>query len=130
MNWIETISQGIKSAFNMTRVPAPPIPPILLLCEIMNRPGLSAMSLTTAVISRLPEIGIETGANPDGSANMVTQFVKVFSEELVKEIKNNAVVNCAMPPGALNITGTAVGVGGGAVTASNTGFGEIMGLVR
>lgn len=113
----------------MARVPAPSIPPILLLCEIMNRPGLSAMSLTTAVISRLPEIGIDTGVNPDGSANMVTQFVKVFSEELVKEIKNNAVVNCAMPPGALNITGMSAGVGGGAVTATNTGFGEVKGLV-
>ena len=130
MNWIETISQGITSAFNMTRAPAPSIPPILLLCEIMNRPGLSAMSLTSAVISRLPEIGIETGANPDGSANMVNQFVKIFSEELVKEIKNNAVVNCAMPPGALNITGVSAGVGGGAVTASNSGFSEVKGLIK
>lgn len=114
----------------MTRAPAPSIPPILLLCEIMNRPGLSAMSLTSAVISRLPEIGIETGANPDGSANMVNQFVKIFSEELVKEIKNNAVVNCAMPPGALNITGVSAGVGGGAVTASNSGFSEVKGLIK
>lgn len=114
----------------MLRTPAPPIPPILLLCEIMNRPGLSAMALAAAIISRLPEIGIETGVNPDGSANMVTQFVKVFSEELVNEIKNNAVVNCAMPPGALNITGVAAGVGGGAVTASNASFSEVKGLVR
>lgn len=130
MSWISTISEGITSAFSMLRVPAPPIPPILLLCEIMNRPGLSAMALTAAIISRLPEIGIETGVNPDGSANMVTQFIKVFSEELVKEIKNNAVVNCAMPPGALNITGVSAGVGGGAVTASNATFSEIKGLVR
>ena len=115
MNWIETISQGITSAFSMTRAPAPSIPPILLLCEIMNRPGLSAMSLTSAVISRLPEIGIETGANPDGSANMVNQFVKIFSEELVKEI---------------NITGVSAGVGGGAVTASNSGFSEVKGLIK
>ena len=130
MGWIDKIATTVNSALSALRPPVIPIPPILLLCEILDRPGLSAISLTSAIISRLPEAGIPTGVNPDGSANMVTQFVKVFSEELVKEIKNNAVVNCAMPPGALNITGTAVGVGGGAVTASNTGFGEIMGLVR
>lgn len=114
----------------MLRTPAPPIPPILLLCEILNRPGMSAMALTTAVVSRLPEIGIETGVNPDGSPNMVTQFVKVFSEEIIKEIKNNAVVDCSIPPGAMNITGMSAGVGGGAVTASNADFSEVKGLIR
>ena len=127
MSWISNITQGITSAFSTLRTPAPPIPPVLLLCDIMNRPGLSAMALTTAIISRLPEIGINTGVNPDGSANIVNQFVKIFSEELVKEIKNNARVSCAMPPAALNITGVAAGIGGGAVTASNAGFVKIAG---
>ena len=129
MSWISTITQGITSAFSLLRTPAPPIPPILLLCETLNRPGLSAMALTTAVIARLPEIGIETGVNPDGSANMVNLFIKVLIEEIVKEIKNNAVVYSAMPPGSLNIVGVSAGLGGGAVTASNAGISGFKGIV-
>lgn len=130
MNWIKTIADSITMAFNGVRVPAPPIPPILLMCEIMNRPGMSAMSLTSAIIARLPEIGFNTGVNEDGSANMVNMFVKVMCEEIIKEIKNNAVVNCSLPPGALNISGTSAGIGGGVVTASNTGFTSLNGIVR
>ncbi len=130
MSWIKTISDSITAAFNGVRTPAPVIPPILLMCEIMNRPGLSAMSLTSAIIARLPEIGFNTGVNEDGSANMVNLFVKVMCEEIVKEIKNNSVVEFAMPPNSLNITGVAAGLGGGAVTASNPSFISGKGLVQ
>lgn len=130
MAWIKTIADSITAAFNGVRVPVPPIPPILLMCEILNRPGMSAMSLTAAIIARLPEMGFDTGVNEDGTANMVNMFVKIMCEEIVKEIKNNAVVNCSIPPGALNITGVAAGVGGGAVTASNASFTGINGIIR
>lgn len=130
MGWIQTIANGITAAFNGVRLPVPPIPPILLMCEILNRPGLSAMALTSAVIARLPEMGFDTGVYEDGTPNMVNMFVKLMCEEIVKEIKDNAVVNCSIPPGTLNITGVAAGVGGGAVTATNSTFARIDGIIR
>lgn len=130
MNWIKTISDSITAAFNGVRTPVQPIPPILLMCEVLNRPGLSAMSLTSAIITRLPEIGFNTGVNEDGSANMVNLFVKVMCEEIVKELKDHSVVEFAIPPNSLNITGVSAGLGGGAVTASNPSFISGRGIVR
>lgn len=101
MSWIQTISKTVNAAFSVVRPALPAIPPILLLCEILNRPGLSAIALATAVIQRLPEAGIPTGTNPDGSPSKVDQFVRIFSEEIVKEIKNNMKVTVAGAPGTM-----------------------------
>ena len=95
MNWINNIMNMVSTAFNTVRKPAQSIPPILLLCEINNRSGLSAISLTSNIIARLPEIGFNTGVNPDGSANMVNQYTKIICEELIKEIQNHALVWCS-----------------------------------
>ena len=103
----------------------------MLLCEIKNRPGLSAIALTTAVIRRLPEAGIETGVNPDGSPNKIGQFVRIFSEEVVKEIKNNAQVTTVVEPGSMvsSITGMSP-VGPIVGTSVNTAVSAVMGIVQ
>ena len=71
MGWISNIAQGIEKAFNTVRPAVQSAPPILLLYGAVQRPGLSAIALTSAIIRRLPEAGIETGANPDGSPNKI-----------------------------------------------------------
>ena len=131
MSWLKKISDAIDTAINGIRPPAPTIPPILLMCEIMNRPGLSAISLATSIISRFPEIGLQTGVNPDGSANKMLLLVKVMSEEIVKEIQTNAVVMCAMQPGAFSASGvaTVAGMLPAAVEVTNSGFMETKGIV-
>jgi len=108
MGWIEQIANGINKAFNTIRPAFPAIPAILMVCEAKHRPGLSAIALASAIIQRLPEIGIETGANCDGSPNKINGFVKVICEELVKEIKNNGFVRVTASPGELNLQVTGV----------------------
>ena len=88
MSWIQTIADGIEKAFDTVRPALKSIPPFLLICELYKRPGLSAIALTSAIIRRLPEAGIETGVNPDGSENKVNQFVRIMCEETIKEIKD------------------------------------------
>ncbi len=107
MSWITSISDGIKKAFDTVRPALPVIPALLLLCEIKNRPGLSAIALTGAIIRRLPEAGIETGVNPDGTPNKINQFVRIMSEEIVTEFKDNARINGAFigPTGPINVLG-------------------------
>ena len=131
MSWIDTISSTIEKAFSSIRPALKLIPPIMLLCEIKNRPGLSAIALTTAVIRRLPEAGIETGVNPDGSPNKIGQFVRIFSEEVVKEIKNNAQVTTVVEPGSMvsSITGMSP-VGPIVGTSVNTAVSAVMGIVQ
>ena len=86
MSWINTIAQGIENAFKAVRPALQSIPPLLLLCEVFQRPGLSAIALTSAIIRRLPEAGIDTGPNNDGSPNKINQFVRIISEEWIKSI--------------------------------------------
>jgi len=132
MGWIDKIATTVNSALSAIRPPVIPIPPILLLCEILDRPGLSAISLTSAIIARLPEAGIPTGVNPDGSANMIGQYTRIICEEIIKEFQQHAVVNGAVPPGSINVvgTGTAAGIAPVAVTASNVGASAMSGIIR
>ena len=131
MSWINTIAQGIENTFKAVRPALQSIPPLLLLVGVTERPGLSAIALTGAIIRRLPEAGIETGVNADGSPNKINQFVRVLCEEVIKEIKDNAKVTCVLRPGTIN----SIGVGGNAggpvvVTSYNTIPVNTMGIIE
>ena len=131
MSWINTIAQGIENAFKAVRPALQSIPPLLLLCEVIQRPGLSAIALTSAIIRRLPEAGIETGVNADGSPNKINQFVRVLCEEIVTEIKDNAKVTCVLQPGTINSIGTGANAGGPVVVTSyNTIPVNTMGIIQ
>ena len=132
MAWIDKIASTINGALKALRPPVISIPPILLLCEILDRPGLSAITLTSSIIARLPEAGIPTGVNPDGSENMINQYTRIVCEEIIKEFQQHAVVNGAVPPGSINIvgTGTAAGIAPVAVSATNIGVSSLFGLLR
>ena len=112
MDWINNISQSVENTLSKARVPAQTLPAIPLFCETLTRPGLSATVLASRIISRLPDIGIPTGVNPDGSDNIVNKFVMVICEEFVNAIKNEAVVSTSVPTGKIAITGTGGNVGG------------------
>ena len=120
MGWIDKIATTVNTAMSALRPPVPPIPPILLLCEIKTRPGLSAISLVSAIISRFPEIGIPTGVNVDGSPNMIAQYTQVMCEEIIKEFQQHAVVNASIEPSTINITGTGIAAGIPAIEVTGT----------
>ena len=131
MSWINTIAQGIENAFKAVRPALQSIPPLLLLVGVIQRPGLSAIALTSAIIRRLPEAGIETGVNADGSPNKINQFVRVLCEEVIKEIKDNAKVTCVLQPGTINSIGTGANAGGPVVVTSyNTIPVNTMGIIE
>lgn len=131
MGWIDRIAQRITKAFDTIRPALPFIPPLLLICEIKQRPGLSAVALASAIIARLPEAGIETGVNNDGSPNKINGFVHIMCEELVSEIKNNARVSCVIEPGSVMGTGTGANAGGPIVVQTiNTFLGQTCGIIE
>ena len=131
MSWINKIADGIEKAFSTVRAPLQIIPPILLISELYQRPGLSAIALASSIIKRLPEAGIETGVNNDGSPNKINQFVRILSEEIVQEIKDNARVTCVVESGTINSLGTGANAGGPVVVSSvNTIPINIMGIIQ
>lgn len=131
MSWINKIANGIEKAFSTVRAPLQIIPPILLIGELYQRPGLSAIALASSIIKRLPEAGIETGVNNDGSPNKINQFVRILSEEIIQEIKDNARVTCVVESGTINSLGTGANAGGPVVVTSvNTIPINIMGIIQ
>ena len=119
MSWINTIAQGIDNAFKTVRPALKSIPPLLLLCEVIQRPGLSAIATIGSIIKRMPEAGIETGVNPCGSPNVNNKFIRIICEEVIKEIKDNAKVTCAVAPESINSVGTGENAGGTVVITSH-----------
>ena len=120
-SWAEKIAGKIKNLFSIkTRQPLPAIPVALLLCESLDRPGLSAIALTGAIIKRLSEAGIPTEPNADGTENVVNRFVQIMAEEFVNEIKNNMKISVGLQAGSCFVVGTANGPTGPLpVTATN-----------
>lgn len=111
-NLLKQLLTTITNVIKLARPPHPEIPAPLLLCDVNNRPGLSAISLGTAIISRLPEIGIPNGVNADGSENLINKYTMLIAEELVNEIKKNGLAMNVIPAGSLNIQGTGMSTTG------------------
>lgn len=106
MGWIDKIASSIETAMNSVRKPLGFLPPILLLCELFNRPGLSCISLTSSIIQKMQEEGINTDVNPDGSQNLLNVLVKCISCSIVEELQNNCVIEGVIEPGTITSFGT------------------------
>jgi hypothetical protein len=132
MGWIQTIAKSVESAFNALRAPLAFLPPILLLCEIFRRPGLSCLSLTAAIIKGLQKAGVPTGVNNDGSPNITSLLVKTISCSVIDELQNNAVVEGVLAPGQLVSFGIGANAGGPVpVTSYNLlSTSNIRGIIR
>ena len=131
MSWITQIANGIEAVFKLTRPALKFIPALLLICEVKNRPGLSAIALTAAIIKRLAEAGIDSGVNPDGTPNKTNKFIRIFAEEMIKEFKDNASISCVVEPASINSYGVGGNAGGPVIVNSyNTLPITINGLLR
>ena len=96
---IDKLSELIKNTINTARKPASDLAPLLTTIEGMMRPGMSAISLTANIVSRLGEAGINTGTLPDGSEPQITKVIRIISEELIKEVQLNMKVMTEIRPG-------------------------------
>lgn len=127
---LSKILKSISQVLKLARKPYPSVPAQLLYCDSQNRSGLSAISLGSSIIARLPEIGIPNGPNADGSENLVNKFVMLLAEEIVNEIKTNGLAMVALPPSTLDIVGTGMTTTGPVeITAKNVNITSLRGLL-
>ena len=113
MNTLETIIKSIKNSVSTGKFkPAKLLPGALLLCTALKRPGLSAMDIAAEYIRLNGELGIPTGANTDGSPNLINASAYAFSKTFVKAYKMNGGVNVAIAPGSITFTGFGENAGG------------------
>lgn len=98
---IEKQAELIKNAINTARPPAQDLPPFLTSIEGMMRPGMSAISLTANIVSRLAEAGIDTSELPSGKEPQITKVIRIMSEEFIKEVQLNMKIMTEIRPGTL-----------------------------
>ncbi len=92
--------------------PATLLPSFLLLCTALQRPGTSAMDTTSKIIDDNVTIGIDPGANPDGSPNMVNEYTYNVVKRVFEAMKMDGSVQCVLPAASLSIVGEGANSGG------------------
>ena len=100
---IDTILTKIKSVFEKIKTPANTLPAMLLYCISMKRPGVSAYNAAAKAISDNVKLGINAGVNPDGTPKAVNQYTYNIIKNTLDEIKQNGVVQVAIPPGSIKV---------------------------
>lgn len=116
---IDKVAEFINSTIQKIPSPAKILPAELLYCTAIKRPGLSAYKIASQIITNNEALGIPTGQNEDGSPNKINQFVYNISKAFVDAIKNDAVVQAAIPSGSIQVQATG-GNAGGPVTVIGT----------
>ena len=71
---IDTVSNFINGLLNKMDA-VNKLPPLLLYCTSIKRTGISPMKISANIIARNESLGISTSENPDGTPNVVNQFV-------------------------------------------------------
>lgn len=128
---IDKVAQFIENTIQKIPSPAQVLPAELLYCTAIKRPGLSASKIAAQIIANNKAIGIETGPNKDGSPNKINQLVYNITKCIVDGIKNDAVIQAAIPAGSIQIQGTGGNAGGPVtVTGMNITSSTAKGLMR
>ena len=112
---ISNIIDSITNTLDSAKMPANVLPPFLLKCTALNRPGLSAYKIASRIIENNKALGIPVEDNPDGTANLINQYTYNVVKCIVDAIKNDASVQVAIPQQSLLIQATGEN-GGGPVT--------------
>lgn len=111
---INNILNVLLSAFSLGQKPANKIPPALLLVGAKLKPGMSPRNLAANMMSKLEtEAGIPVNdAATYGEKNPVAAFSLISAKEIVGHIQDNANVQGAFGPSAINILATGANAGG------------------
>lgn len=99
--------------------------PQILMTKL--RPGMDSELLASSIISRFDEIGIPRGTLENGHKNVMEDFVRVLSEEIVRMLQDDMRIDIAVDPGVI-VSATGANAGGplvavGSSTAPHTGIG-------
>lgn len=122
---ITQILNILLAAFNIMKTPAKKIPPFLLLAGSRIKPGMSWRNTTARAIAEFEkETGVSLGNVYSDGPNIAAAKIKHQIKEMHAEISQNMVVETAIAPGSIGITGSSPV---GPIVGSNTGIIKSMG---
>jgi hypothetical protein len=109
---ISNVVDAVTNTLDSAKIPANILPPLLLKCTALSRPGLSAYKIAAQIIQNNKALGIPVEDNPDGTANLINQYTYNVVKCIVDAIKNDASVQVAIPMQSLLIQATGANAGG------------------
>lgn len=114
----------ILSAFSIPEPPIEPLPPPLIMIGAKLRPGISAQSIASEVISKQSDAGRVVGDVFADGPNVEEAMELIRVQQIVSTILNEAKVDVVIPPG---VSVVAVGGNAGGPVVCN-GFTTSMGI--
>lgn len=109
---LESIVNKINEKLDIVETPANILPPFLLKCVSVTRPGLSPYKIASKIIENNKILGIPTGPNPDGSENKINQYTYNVVKCICDAIQNDASVQVSIPMNSIMIQATGGNAGG------------------
>lgn len=128
---IKNLIELTNEALNAARRPAQRLAAFLIYATAVQRPGVSKLKITSDIIADNAPLGINTGQMPDGTDNVVNQFVANLVEKVVDTLKDDALVECVIPTGSLIVQANGANAGGPVVaTGTNINNAKGYGVIR
>ena len=126
-NLLELTNRTLTAA----RRPARHLAALLIYATAVHRPGISKLKITSDIIADNASLGINIGQMPDGTDNVVNEFVANLTEKVVDTLKDDALVECVIPAGSLIVEANGANVGGPVVAiGTNTNNAKGYGVIR
>ena len=124
---IETVNKTLDAA----RKPVNILAGFLVYATAVQRPGISKVKIASEIISDNAPLGINTGQMPDGTDNVVNQFVYNVVEKVVDTLKDDAMVECVIPVGSIIVEAKGANAGGPVVAVgTNINNAKGYGIIR
>ena len=123
---IKKLTELVDKALEAASRPVNIISAFLIYATAVNRPGVSKIKISSEIISDNATLGINTGKMPDGTDNVVNEFVYNVVEKVIDTLKDDAMVECVIPIGSLIVEATG-GNAGGPITAIGTNINNAKG---
>lgn len=123
---IKNLMELVNNSLEAARKPAEKLAALLVYATAVERPGVSKIKITSEIISDNATLGINTGQMPDGTDNVVNEFVNNVVEKVVDTLKDDALVECAIPAGSLIVEAKGAN-GGGPIVAVGTNINNAKG---
>ena len=128
---IKNLLETVNTALDAARQPANTLVGLLIYDTAVHRPGISKLKITSEIISDNASLGINTGQMPDGTENVVNQFVSNVVEKVVDTLKDDAMVECVIPSGSVIVSAKGANAGGPVVAVgTNTNNAKGYGVIR
>lgn len=128
---IKNLLETVNTALDAARQPANTLVGFLIYATAVHRPGISKLKITSEIISDNASLGINTGQMPDGTENVVNQFVSNVVEKVVDTLKDDAMVECVIPSGSIIVSAKGANAGGPVIAVgTNINDAKGYGVVR